>query len=694
MNYYAWTGLINGMIGTVCGVIIFFQDPKNFKNRISSLYFLSVTVWSYFYCFWQINQDPRWALLLVRGLMAGAIWIPIFQFHSVLTLFSIHTPRWRFFLRVGYVLTVVFFIFNFTPYFVNRVEPRLGFPFWPIPGPVFHPYLTMFVGLTVFSVYLIWNLRKSFSSPVTRNQVVWVSVGAVIGYTGGGSNFFLWYDIPIKPYLNFSATLFFLINALLFFKLSLVDFRLFFRDTTVHVLASLAIGGAFALAMYPLVQRPIAILLMVVLAIMIPLVYRPVYRGVLELVNRTRLGSIDQYLQDYQRTLGKVRESSFTYDDLARNLVEAVMQSFPVTMAAIYFNDDRKKELQLRAQRGMSNPQAANLKLNRSALAVPFTDPLIAYFKDNPGLVLRQNFEMPMRTGAETEIAASLRRMEAEVAVPFHVAGKLQGMLLMGSKKNHLLFHNEDLEAVASYARMGEDIMRYIVGMEHEIRHAALYSHDMNNDTKSLVQVLQFVRSPLAKQVPDEKLREMLGKAEDVAVRLNQSFQLNRDRSALILKSIKGEYEKSPVDILRVVRASCDKFVFTAKEKSISLKVVLPEGTIVVNGNEFDLTRVVDNLLSNAFRYVDAEGEICVAGTPVDTGFRFVVADTGRGIAPEMIEKIWDIGWQVRDSKQGASGLGLSIVKQIVDMHEGKIQVSPGENGKGTAFSVWLPKAA
>ena len=264
-------------------------------------------------------------------------------------------------------------------------------------------------------------------------------------------------------------------------------------------------------------------------------------------------------------------------------------------------------------------------------------------------------------------------------------------MLVIGKKKRNQIFHSDDIHGIFSYGRMGEEIMRYIMGMEHEVKHAALYSHDMNNDTKSLVQTLQFVRSPLGKMAQPEKISKMLMLAEDVAVRLNQSFALNRDRSSLILKSIKGEYEKKQIDIVQLLKESCGKFLLRADEKKINFKFTFPDHPIVVLGDAGDLIRILDNLLSNAFRYVKPEGNITVLGAVEETGFSFSVEDDGEGIEQEVIERIWDFGWQVKDSKQGASGLGLSIVKQIVHLHDGMIQVESPGKGKGTKFTIVIP---
>ena len=177
------------------------------------------------------------------------------------------------------------------------------------------------------------------------------------------------------------------------------------------------------------------------------------------------------------------------------------------------------------------------------------------------------------------------------------------------------------MEAIYGFARMGEEVMRYIMGMETELQHTALYSHDMNNDTKSLVQTLQFFQSPLMKNQPFERINMLLKQAEDVAVRLNQTFQLNRDRSSLIMKSIRGEYEKIPIDITSLIKTTHGKFLLLAQKQKVNLIVEIPQKSYVINGNPNDLIRVMDNLIANALRYVPVDGRITFKGQEKEEGF-------------------------------------------------------------------------
>ena len=104
MNFYAFSGLINGLVSSGLGLFLFSRSPQNPKHRTYGLYCLSLSIWSYFYCAWHITESGETALVFVRLLMAGAILIPITHLHHVLTLLNL-VDRHRPLLIGGYLAT-------------------------------------------------------------------------------------------------------------------------------------------------------------------------------------------------------------------------------------------------------------------------------------------------------------------------------------------------------------------------------------------------------------------------------------------------------------------------------------------------------------------------------------------------------------------------------------------------------------
>jgi signal transduction histidine kinase len=118
-----------------------------------------------------------------------------------------------------------------------------------------------------------------------------------------------------------------------------------------------------------------------------------------------------------------------------------------------------------------------------------------------------------------------------------------------------------------------------------------------------------------------------------------------------------------------------------------------PLQTAHLYGDAEALKRLITNLLQNALKYTDANGEVKVSLETVSRQTKLVIADTGIGIASENLQHLFNRFYRVDPSRSrnaGGSGLGLSIVKAIVDAHKGKIEVQSGL-GKGTTLSILLP---
>jgi signal transduction histidine kinase len=128
-----------------------------------------------------------------------------------------------------------------------------------------------------------------------------------------------------------------------------------------------------------------------------------------------------------------------------------------------------------------------------------------------------------------------------------------------------------------------------------------------------------------------------------------------------------------------------------AREKQVTIEVVLPDEEMDVQGDGRRLEQALQNLASNALRHTRAGGRITLAAEQDAESTRIRVADTGVGIAPEHLPHIFERFYKADPSRSAAgSGLGLSIVKAIVERHGGKVSATsvPGE---GTTFEIELP---
>jgi CheY-like chemotaxis protein len=126
------------------------------------------------------------------------------------------------------------------------------------------------------------------------------------------------------------------------------------------------------------------------------------------------------------------------------------------------------------------------------------------------------------------------------------------------------------------------------------------------------------------------------------------------------------------------------------------VKVILPETDARVVADRVRLQQILENLILNAVKYTEPEGriEVSVESQPSDVLIR--VRDTGIGIAPDKLSQVWDLFVQVDESPERTRkglGIGLALVKDLVKRHGGSVEASSEGLGKGSTFTVRLPRA-
>jgi two-component system CheB/CheR fusion protein len=117
----------------------------------------------------------------------------------------------------------------------------------------------------------------------------------------------------------------------------------------------------------------------------------------------------------------------------------------------------------------------------------------------------------------------------------------------------------------------------------------------------------------------------------------------------------------------------------------------------MMSGDQMRLQQVVENLLTNAIKFTPAGGRVTVALEQVDASAKLEVSDTGRGISPEFLPRIFDRFTQEDSSNTrpyGGLGLGLAIARHIAELHGGTVSVESSGSGKGAIFTVLLPLIA
>lgn len=216
----------------------------------------------------------------------------------------------------------------------------------------------------------------------------------------------------------------------------------------------------------------------------------------------------------------------------------------------------------------------------------------------------------------------------------------------------------------------------------------AVVSHDLKNPLTTIGIVTQ-----LWKKVPPEdsiRQSEMITRinrsAEQMSSLIAALLDFSKIQSGTLLLDCRAE------DLRQVLSRALDSFRVQAEAKRIGLEMSMSPDIPLVLCDRHRIDQVLDNLLSNALKFTPEGGRIRVSATRSDDGVRISVSDTGPGIQPEHLSKIFQRYWQAEKTRGVGSGLGLSIAKGIVEAHGGKIGVE-STSGAGATFYFTLPGA-
>ncbi len=151
------------------------------------------------------------------------------------------------------------------------------------------------------------------------------------------------------------------------------------------------------------------------------------------------------------------------------------------------------------------------------------------------------------------------------------------------------------------------------------------------------------------------------------------------------------------IELAPTIQAAIDTLQLAAEAKGIQLQTVLSATVGQVLGDAQRLQQVVSNLLSNAIKFTPNGGRVEIHLTRTDSDAWIVVSDTGRGISPDFLPYVFERfrqGNSTTTRTQGGLGLGLAIVRHLVELHGGTVHAASLGEGKGATFTVTLPLAA
>jgi signal transduction histidine kinase len=294
------------------------------------------------------------------------------------------------------------------------------------------------------------------------------------------------------------------------------------------------------------------------------------------------------------------------------------------------------------------------------------------------------------------------------VGVPICARGKAVGFINVSSSTPgyYTQEHAERLRAFADQAAIALENARLFAAEQQraaELARALDQQRELDRLQREFIQnVSHELRTPLAlirghaevldsgwlgALTPEQK--DSLG----VIVRRAQMLGKLIEDIVAILAAERREYKRETVDLAVLVRTTVADFEPNAVKSDLRLLAQVAPNVPSVSGDPLALRRVLDNLLGNAFKFTSPGGQVAVRLRQEDGAIVLQVADTGVGIPPDKLGRVFERFYQVDGSstrQYGGVGLGLALVKEIVEAHGGQITVT-SQVGAGTTFTLSFP---
>jgi signal transduction histidine kinase/CheY-like chemotaxis protein len=251
--------------------------------------------------------------------------------------------------------------------------------------------------------------------------------------------------------------------------------------------------------------------------------------------------------------------------------------------------------------------------------------------------------------------------------------------------------------SVTAYVRQSETSLREQTALLQEADRRktdflAMLAHEMRNPLAPILTSIELLRLLGSHDANVNQAREIIERQVKQMVRLvDDLLDLTR------IARGKMELRRTVFDVAQAVAQAVQTVRPAIEGQAHHLKIELPSEPISLDADEVRIVQVLVNLLSNAAKYTERGGQITLSAAREGDEAVLRVRDTGVGIEAEMLGAIFDLFTQIGRSlhrAQGGLGVGLTLVRQLVELHDGRVSVHSEGPGKGSEFVVRLPIAA
>lgn len=693
--------LINAITSTILCVVVYRANRENLVNRTFAVFVAYVAVWSYPYILWPFSHTKADCLFWFRMLHIGAILIPVGFYHFVTSFLGRDNRRP---VVIAYCIAGFFLSFSFSRYFIYDMKPISFLPYYGVPGVLYVPFLAMFFGYVAYSLFLLFSDLR-VSDPQRRAQIWTVGIGTLVGFAGGSTNYLPWFNIPFPPLLNCLVSVYVITTTYSIIKHKFLDIEVIIKKTLVFAGLLASVFGILMLPTFVIQEHVLRnasaggrVLGLTISGIVIILTMRRIENF---LINVT-----DKYLfqkkYDYKELLKTFTSEVLTVLDLGK-LVNLTVDKLSDTVkikssAVLLFNTDRQR-FDVAASQNLRDPSVSLLK----------PDEMVEFLEHTRGYFLKKEFA-EKRIYVPPQVEEMIGRLNAELLIPMILQDKMIGILSLGKKKSDEDYTQDDLDILLPLART----------LAIAISNAELFEELGKTQAEAAQKEKMAVIGTLSAGINHEICNPLgiaRGQCEAFLLNMKDGIYKNKDshelmkmaeaimakviketdRATAITKKLssfakpaKGEAEL--VDVAKEVDEVLGLVGYELRLEKIEFDKQIAKDLPRVFVDRKQFQEVLFNLIRNAGQAIGERGRIAVSGSAGHGRVTIDVQDTGSGIPENKIKELFNPFFTTKEPGKG-TGLGLFIVRQVVEKNGGKIYLKRTKVGEGTTFTIEFPAA-
>lgn len=731
MNFATLLPLLSAICVFVLGVFVLF---RNFRAAINYTFFLvclGITVWMFGTFMMFLNVDNYAAAAFWdRIVYCGVVFIPATMLHFSLVTMTNRRFNERWWLLVAaYAITFIFLPLIFTDQFVAGVFVYQ----WGIHTQAQILHHVFLVYFTVYLTYFFIVVGKYYRQAIgiEKLQIRYIIIAFVILAIFGSLGYLPAYGVSIYPFSYLSGVVFVLIIAYATLRYRLMDMRVVGRNMAIYFFDALFVTAFyfFIIMAYPRLLQVDFGRYMIYSGLFISPIFAVLFiqyhKWITEFIDRHFFYS----LYDYQKTITNLSDQLTHYSDLNK-IVDLIVDKILATM-----NLDRAGVLLAAKTEAGTHYKIAKVTGFdiTNGISLVKDNFLTQYLKKTAKPLVREELSRLADNSARPQDAAAFRNLEKEMihieaslCLPLLSGQGLCGIIVLGYKKNNDPYTKEDLNLLATLsnqaaiaidnARMYQEMKNFnkllqqkvdqqtkdikakaehlqkLLKMREEFLDIA--SHQLKTPISVIRGTLSMFREGSMDHLPKEEQRKFMDNIYHKTEKLNVII-------SDILRASEIDSEEFKIDPAKAQAIKVDEAIKDiygdlkelADEKGIKLILKLPAKPVppILTSADF-FEQAIFNLVDNAIKYT-SQGSVTIDLSGNDKEIVIKVSDTGIGVPEADKKKIFDKFSRAKNAVNmyaDGSGLGLYIVKRVVEAHPGGTIVMDSQENVGTTFTVKL----